>query len=331
MHLVTDAAVAELLTAEGAIAALRSALAEEAAGTAAVPVRTTMDSPTSDDWLRTMPCVLGERGYMGTKLMYSMAGVGVSYLILLVNLHDRSRPVALVDANTVTKMRTAATAAVATDLLVSGPVDTLAVVGTGEQALSLLDSLCTVRDFRQIRVFSRREDNRARFVAEAAARWGVKVVAGETLEGTLDGADVIGSAIRAGSRPIFRADMFEDATVHLNALSSVRPGARELDADLWAEPSFVVVDHPGDALESGDVQAVMDAGSVDYAQVPALSDLVTGRAVAPPGTRRTVFKSVGSGLQDVSVAAHVYETALRQGAFQEIDEFPAIRGQVSSV
>lgn len=330
MHLVTDAVASDLLSARAAIDAVAQGLAEEAKGTAAVPVRTTIDAPGSADWLRTMPAILSERGYMGVKVMYSLDGVGVSYVILLVSLDQPGRPVALVDANVVTMIRTAATAAVATDALVSGPVDTLSIVGTGSQALALVESLCEVRDFGEVRVFSRTSENRQRFVAEARSRYGIRVAECGSLTEALTGADVVGSAIRAGSRPIFDAAALTDVT-HLNALSSVRPSARELGVDVWRKPSYVVVDHPEDALESGDIQAVLDDRTINYAEVPSLSDVVGGRASVPrDGITRTVFKSVGSGIQDVSVAALVYEAAAKRGSLLEVGGFPAVRGPGSN-
>ncbi|MCW2665325.1 MAG: ornithine cyclodeaminase [Frankiales bacterium] len=324
MQVVTDAVARSVLTEQLAIDAVRSALEEEWAGTAVVPARTTVENPASRDWFRSMPGVLGGAGYMGTKLMYSLSGQGVSYVIVLVPLEGGARGrTVLLDANWITLMRTAATAAVATDLLAPADVDKMAVIGTGSQARAVLDALCTVRDPRRIEVYSRTPGNREAFAEAARARWGDRVTAGASLEAALRGAQLVGSAIRAGDTPILFPGLFDGAgPVHVNALSSVRPDARELDATLWSAADMVVVDHLEDVLTSGDARAALQAKTITVEEIVPLSAL---RARSRGEARLTLYKSVGSALQDVSVAAAVYELAHAGGHVLTGPDLPQMR------
>jgi alanine dehydrogenase len=323
MQVVRDAVARELLTMDATISALRTALQEEQVGSAVVPARTTIENPLGGSWIRTMPGITGAAGYMGAKLMYSHESAGVAYVVLLVSVDPQEAgQTVLLDANWITTIRTAAAAAIATDALCSSNVGKLALIGTGTQARALLDALCAVRRPALVSVYSRSAQNRKRFVKEARLRLGLQVMAADTIETALADADLVGSSIRAGGTPILLPSMITKPDAHINALSSVRPEAREVDVELWRSADLVVVDHAQDVRSSGDGIAADEAGLplVEMVELHALDDF---RCAAH--AKLTLYKSVGSALQDLSVAAYVYERARELGRTEEVREFPTAR------
>ena len=74
--------------------------------------------------------------------------------------------------------------------------------------------------------------------------------------------------------------------------------------------------------KTGDLKAAMAAGTYDRAQVTELKGVVTGRAPGRSGTDEiTLFKSVGTAIQDVAAGFTVYKEAVRQGLGQDVGEF----------
>ncbi|MDT4944757.1 MAG: hypothetical protein QOH14_1490, partial [Pseudonocardiales bacterium] len=69
--------------------------------------------------------------------------------------------------------------------------------------------------------------------------------------------------------------------------------------------------------ESGDLQAAAAEGHWDDTKVRWLADVVAGPGDGAGGL--TVFKSVGTALQDVVAAKAVYDVALERGLGREIE------------
>ena len=74
--------------------------------------------------------------------------------------------------------------------------------------------------------------------------------------------------------------------------------------------------------KTGDLKAAMAAGTYDRAQVTELKEVVAGRAPGRSGPDEiTLFKSVGTAIQDVAAGFTVYKEAVRQGLGQDVGEF----------
>ena len=74
--------------------------------------------------------------------------------------------------------------------------------------------------------------------------------------------------------------------------------------------------------ESGDLKAAMETGTYDRAKVIELKEVVAGRAQGRSGPDEiTLFKSVGTAIQDVAAGFAVYKESVRQGLGQDVGEF----------
>jgi ornithine cyclodeaminase/alanine dehydrogenase-like protein (mu-crystallin family) len=316
--------IVDILTMREAIEAVRAGFQEQATGQAQVPQRITIDSTAGFGWLRVMPAILNGSGVMGYKAMHSTPKVGVRYLVALYDLRTGAL-LAQMDADWLTQLRTSATAGLGTDLLARADVQEAGLLGSSEQARALLRAMAAVRPFRRVRVFSPTPANREAFAREMSAALGLEVVAVDSAEAAVAGADLVGSAIRPGPQPALHAAWLAPGT-HVNAISSVRPEARELEEVVWQRANVVAVDERDHVFDSGDGRAALASGSIRAADTVELRELVSGQH---PGRERpeqiTLLKTVGFALLDLVLANAIYRKASERGLGEDLGDFPHAR------
>ena len=150
--------VRAVLTYEELIPALRRAFMAYSTGQAQQPLRMVMRVTADTGWFALMPAVYG--GVMGAKLVTFFPGNAAlakhthNAMIQLFRA-ETGEPLAVMDGRLITEMRTAATSAIAVDLLAARQAKVLAILGSGVQAGSHLRALAGIRDFKEVRVWSR--------------------------------------------------------------------------------------------------------------------------------------------------------------------------------
>jgi thiomorpholine-carboxylate dehydrogenase len=242
-----------------------------------------------------MPAVCG--GVMGAKMVTFYPGnvaLDKHTHMAMIQLFrsDTGEPLAVMDGRLITEMRTAAVSAVVVDRLALPDARVLGILGSGVQARSHVQALSRVRQFREIRVWSRTEENARRFADEVGAR-------AMTAEGAVSGADVV-LTLTSSPMPILQGRWLKkDALVC--AVGAVTPDRRELDDE--AMRGAVVVESREAAMkEPGDILLAK-------AQVSAeIGELLNGAVIDRKGWP-VVFKSVGIAIEDIAAAKLVYELA----------------------
>ena len=312
--------IADLLAWSEVIAAVRVSFDEQVTGQAQLPPRTTTDSTSGNGWIRLMPGILNGLGVMGYKCMNVKPRVGNRYMVALYDLQTHAL-LAHMDADWLTQRRTAATAAIGSDVLAVPAIDQVGMIGSGEQARSLLAAMAALRPFRQVKVFSPTLANRERFAADLSAELGRPVVAVDTPQAAVADCQLVGVAMRPGPEPALYPDWLASG-VHINAISAVRPEHRELDVALWQRAAVIGVDDRLHVFESGDGTAALAAGVKPESTVE-LWELIGGQR---PGRQSpdqlTIFKSVGTSLQDLSLALAIYQRARERGLGLDLGEWP---------
>ena len=220
-------------------------------------------------------------------------------------------PLALIDGETLTALRTGAASGVATDLLAPPDASVLAMIGAGAQAADQARAVCAVRPIREIRVASRHQARAAEFAARLAREIAPIRVVARTLREALDGAQVVCTATTS-TEPLFAAsDLGTD--VHVNAIGAYTREMCELPPELFADASVVAVDAIDAAMsEAGDLLRAMRDGRITRERLVEIGTLVSRPETAAPGGR-TVFKSVGVAAQDWALARLAVERAAAAG------------------
>ena len=307
---LTDEDVAALVDQDAAIAALRDAYSRPD-DPARTPERAV--AVTDTGWQRVMPSAPAGGRYAGSKTIAASTSNGLaSYLITLFDQND-SRLAALIDGNRITGIRTAATAAAALiPLLPPRPV-VAAVVGSGFEARAQLRAAARVADITAARVWSPTPPNRERFASELSAELGIPITATDTAEHAVHGADLVLCAARSRDEsPTVLAEWVQDAATVVS-VGSTTPAQHELDPALIGRAAFVVADAREEVLhDSGDMIVAREAGFDPDAITVSLHDLLGGRA-SRPSEGIAIYKSTGSGFQDIVLAELLYGRALEQG------------------
>jgi ornithine cyclodeaminase/alanine dehydrogenase-like protein (mu-crystallin family) len=288
--------VRALLTWPELIAAMERALAAFSRREVQQPVRTVLAVEERRRYFGIMPAVA--KDVMGLKAVAFYPGnEGTAFpthdaTILLFD-SETGAPIAAVDGRLITEMRTAAVSAAVTNLLAPAEAGTLALLGSGVQARSHLEALKHVRNFRDVRVWSRTLDSARRFADEHGARV-------TTAEEAVRGADVVVVAT-SSIEPVLEGGWLEPGA-HVNAIGANRPTWRELD-DRAMGNTVIVDSRDGALVESGDV--ILSRAAI-YAEA---GELFAGLKPAPPSTATTIFKSLGMAVEDIAAARLVAERA----------------------
>ncbi len=314
--------VEELTNMRALMDSIERGLREEAEGKAVVPPR--LNLPTAEGFFRVMPAVMNGSGLMGYKVFHGSVRKGVRYLIA-VYAQEGEKLLALMDAHYLTAARTGATTGVATELLANPEAKTVAVIGSGLEARTNLQGVCVARAVEQVRVFSPNPEHRQRFARRMQEELGVEVRAEASPQQCVRGADIVVVATNSFGRPdpiAYRGAWMEPG-VHVNAIGSTAPQLREIDPEAFFRAERVVVDSRVQVEEeSGDARAALAEGKYDRGKVVELKEVLVGREPGRSHARQiTLFKSVGTAVQDVMAGFVVYQEAVRRGRGQDIGEF----------
>lgn len=313
--LLTDQDVAQLADWKAAFDALRAAYVSPL-DSAMVPPRSMARGEGM--WLRGLTAVSPSGGHMGCKLI--AAGTKVRRASYLISLFDQKTMAlaALIDGNRITGIRTAATAAVAVAAAAPDRPLAVGVIGSGFEARGLLSALAAVRKVASARVFSPTPSSREKFAAAFRDEHGLVVETAESAQQAIAGVDVVLCAARSRDEtPILRGEWLEPGMTVVS-IGSTLPEQREVDEQVIARAALVVADMPDEvAHDTGDMISATRAGVDFAAKLTPLSDFISGKTLRQPGDI-VVYKSVGSGLQDIITAEMLLARARAMGLGAEL-------------
>ena len=229
--------VTEIYPMEEAIPTMRKALTMLAGGDVVMPLRTMLALPQGDAVMGLMPSYLGGLEAVGVKVVAAFpANFGTEYDthqgVVLFFDSERGLLRAIVDATSITAIRTAAVSGLVTDLLANPDAGDLAIIGAGTQAHTHLQAMRAVRPVHRVRVYSLPAESAEEFAEREARLTGLPVEAVATAEAAVAGADLICTTTTA-TEPVVRGAWVSPGA-HVNAVGAYTPTTRELDSELVA-------------------------------------------------------------------------------------------------
>lgn len=255
-----------------------------------------------------------DRGYFGVKIINIFpenTHRGLPGLHATYNLYSATTgvPVAQVDGDIVTAYRTAGAAALGADYLARADAGTLLVVGAGRIAGLVAQAMRSVRPIQRVLVWNLRPAG-AQALALRLREQGFDAQAVTDLQAATGQADIV-SCATLSTEPLIRGAWLRPGT-HLDLIGSFKPDMRETDTACF-DGTTVYVDTDEAPTKSGDLLCAFDAGVLTPADIQGdLCQLTTGER---PGRRNdqevTVFKAVGSALEDLTLATLVYESVAK--------------------
>ena len=226
-----------------------------------------------------------------------LPAVAATYLLL-----DASSgvPRALLDGEELTLRRTGAASALASRYLSAPTASRLTMVGAGQLAPHLIESHARVRGIREVQIWGRRIE-RARAVAASVRSPQLHVEAVADLEAAVRWADIV-SCATLSAQPLVRGAWLH-AGQHLDLVGAFTPLMCEADDEAVARAELYVDTRVGAFAESGEIVGAMARGVIGPQAVRAeLSELASGRFKRSHPAAITLFKSVGTALEDLAAA-----------------------------
>ena len=257
----------------------------------------------------------GAAGYIGVKIVSvfplnaarNLSTVSGSYVLLS---GETGQPLALLDGRSLTLWRTAAASGLAAGYLARQDAARLVMVGAGALAPYLIRAHAEARPIAEVAIWNR---DPAKAEALAAAMDGdvdgrpIRVRAARDLEAAIGEADVV-SAATLSAEPLIRGAWLRPG-VHVDLVGGFTPAMREADDEAIRRAAVFVDTRAGACHEAGDIVQPLQSGVLQPDAIRAdLFELCRG---LKPGRDRadeiTLFKSVGTAIEDLVAATLVYE------------------------
>jgi ornithine cyclodeaminase len=233
-------------------------------------------------------------------------------LVLLFD-PEHGFPIAIMDASSVTAIRTAAVSGVASRALARRDAGDLAILGSGVQARTHLQAMAAVHPLSRVRAWSPNRVRLEAFVHWAEEERGITVEAMASPRDAVTGANLV-CTVTASRSPVVESAWLDDGA-HVNAVGSSIPSARELDTAAVVR-GRLVVDRVESALnEAGDFLIPRAEGAVSDGHILGeLGDVLLGRIEGRTGPGDlTIFKSLGLAVEDLAAAEYVLRQAEARG------------------
>ena len=248
--------------------------------------------------------------YFGLKVVNVAPGnaaLGLPGLFASYQLFDATTgvPLALIDGGELTARRTAAASALAASRLAPADARRQLIVGAGRVGSLLAPAYRAVRAIDDVMVWSRDAQAAARLAATLVAD-GFPARAVGDLAAAAASADIVSCATLA-AEPLIRGEWLRPGT-HLDLIGGFTPAMREADDACFAGAE-VWIDTAEALAKAGDLMHPIAAGALRREDVRGtLADLCAAPAVPRDPAARTVFKSVGTALEDLAAAILVHES-----------------------
>jgi ornithine cyclodeaminase len=310
---------------DAAIAGMKEAYHQFSAGNASMPLRSRIEMKSAKGVALFMPAAIkggsmDAAGALAIKVVSIFGenparGLPLIHAVVLALDANSGRPLALIEGGTLTAIRTGAASGAATDLLARPDARTLAIFGSGVQARTQLEAVCTVRNIKRGWIYNPQTSKAKAFVSEMRGKGPIPrdLLVAESPEHALEGADIVCTATTSSS-PVFNGSDLQPG-IHINAVGSFTPDMQEVDAETIRCALVVVDSYEGALAEAGDLIAPIEAGVVDADHVHAeIGEIVAGDKPSRTTQEQiTYFKSCGIAVQDVTAAQITLAGAERLG------------------
>lgn len=312
----------KVLTMADCINAMNDAFAALSKDEVEVPLRTSIDMDPDNGGALFMPVYSSDISRIGIKtvmLNRDNPGKGLPFIHAMVTLFDSATgaPIAIMDGEVITAMRTGAVSGLATALLARTDAKVAAIVGTGPQAETQLEAVCSVKHIDRAYVFARNQERIQAYADKMSKKLDVEVIAAQS-PATLLEADIVCTATSSPT-PVFDDSHIKKGT-HINGVGSYRSDMAEIPPRTIKRAKVIVDQMQGCLAEAGDLIQPMQQGLFTPEHIHGqLGDIVIGQTSARENDDEiTVFKSVGIAVQDLVTADLAFKRAVKSGIGQEI-------------
>jgi ornithine cyclodeaminase len=304
--------IRDFLPMQDAIDTVQGAMIAVYQGRANMPLRTVMDIDGSNR-LGVMPGSMRDPDVYGVKLISLFPGnpaKGLSSHIgsMVIFDNDTGAVTALLDADALTAIRTAAASAAATRALARKDATRLAIIGTGEQAETHIQAMCCVRDISSVRVAGRTQARAQAFVDRVAPKFPeLTISAARDAQHAVGDADIV-CTVTSSPTVVLQGDWIGPGC-HVNAVGASIPVMQEIDQQMLLKSALFVDYLPSALAQARDIIDAIESGAMDKAHILGeIGQLYAGDLAGRPNRDAvTLYRSLGVAAQDLSCARKVLE------------------------
>ena len=323
--LLTERDIARLIDVRTAVRVVRETFRALARGQAVMPSKLYLPLPRRSDF-RAMPAYVRRPPACGVKWVNvhphnPRQGLPSVMAVIILNDPATGVPLAVMDGLLVTKLRTAAAAAVAAQALARRTSRVVGLVGCGAQARMQVLALASCFRLAQVNVWGRSAGEAARFCRRMRRQLPrVSFTPCPSVKQCVRGAEVV-VTLTPSRRPLVKRGWLASG-VHINAVGADAAGKQELEPRILREAT-VVVDERDQAIHGGELNRPIRRGQFSARQIHAtLGEILIGRKPARRrGTDMSVFDCTGLAVQDVALGAEILRRAQRRRAGRRVRLF----------
>ena len=304
--LLTDDQVKQLVSIDDVLTVVENMFFEEGRGEVTVVPRERIQA--GPNYLAYMGGSNDYQEKMGMKV-YSHCGDNLQFYVILFDSFS-GELLLLTRADSLGRLRTAATSAIGAKYLSNNDSETLAIIGSGYQASTQLEATCKVRGIKKILAYSRTKENCINFSKEMTSSLGIPVEPCQSAQDAVSNADIVITITTADS-PVIDSSWLTPGTTVI-APGNARWNAQEIDFGTIDQSDLIVVDTiEGCKTEAGELMAAAEKGLFKWEQVKELSSIVSGESSGRTHDEELIlFKFVGMGPLDIVTAQLIYKKAI---------------------
>lgn len=307
MRIIDAEYVHHRLTFAECIPAMREAMVAFSAGKTKQHLRSILELGDGAV-MGVMPGALGFAGVFGTKIVSAYPGnfaLGKPSHQGVIVLFDSEtgEPMLVIEAGSVTAIRTASASAAATDALALPDASRLALLGYGEQAWTHAHAICEVRALEEVQVWGRSFERASAFAERLSRSIGIPVRPMDSARDAVESADII-CTVTAAKEPVLEGRWVK-AGAHVNAVGSSFAGPSEIDNELVRRSRFIADSREGVISQGAEFLYAKAAGLVDDQHIAGeIGEVFAGKVVGRRSLNEiTVYKSLGHIVQDLAASA----------------------------
>jgi len=309
--LISDQEVKTLLPMSEAISLMKKAFTQITNKSAIIPLRINLDMPEVNADSLIMPVYSSDEKKYGVKIVSlnrDNPANNLPFIHALMILFDAEigKPLAILDAENLTAIRTGAASGLATQLLSVSDAAVVAVFGAGIQAKYQLRAICEVREIKKVFVFEKNQEKAEDFKNEMVNELNVKIEVNSDQK-NLGDSYVICTATTSPI-PVFNNEFISSGT-HINAIGSYQKNKREIPSSTVKRAKLFVDSKDACLTEAGDLIIPMNEGIITKEkEITEIGELLLGVKEGRKSREDiTLFKSVGNAAQDLICAIHIFE------------------------
>lgn len=304
---ITDEKVKELLPMNEAIELMNKAFIQISTNNVTIPQRINLDMPEVKADSLIMPVYSAADKKYGVKIVSlnrdnPSKNLPFIHALLILFDSENGKPIAIIDAENLTAIRTGAASGLATKLLSNLNASVAAIFGAGMQAKYQLKAICEARDIKKVFLFEKNA-NRAKSFKEVLERVSSITIQLSNDQNDLKDAQIICTATTS-TDPVF-VDKYILKGTHINAIGSYQPAKREIPTETVKRSSIYVDSKDACLKEAGDLIIPIKQGNdINLTEIGEV--LENEKSGSTSEKELTLFKSVGNAAQDLICAIHIF-------------------------